>query len=123
MEGDNREQRRGGGYGCYVYGGIQLGYGSGTCTYRVQGGLTPPPARVTLKWIKVERVELYSYVPPPGENIPIYVKPFLVDDSVPTEDDIEGAVKRLQNKHSRRPSEMRPDHLKEWLAAARQKEK
>ena len=28
----------------------------------------------------MERVELYSYVPPPGMNIPIYVQPFLVED-------------------------------------------
>ena len=37
----------------------------------------------------VERVALYSYVTPLGENIPIYVKPFPVDNSVPEEDDIE----------------------------------
>ena len=40
MEGYNREQQRGGSYVCYVYGGIQLGYVSGTCTYSVQGGVT-----------------------------------------------------------------------------------
>ena len=30
-----------------------------------------PPVWVTLERITAERVELYSYVPPPGENIPI----------------------------------------------------
>ena len=43
-----------------------------------------PPARITLERITVERVELYSCVPPPGKNIPIFVQPFPVDDSVPT---------------------------------------
>ena len=44
------------------------------------------PAWVTLKRITEERVELYSYVPPPRTNIPISVQPLPVDDSVPTED-------------------------------------
>ena len=49
----------------------------------------PPPDWVTLEWITVERVELYSYVPPPGTNIPISVQPFPVEYSVPTEDEID----------------------------------
>ena len=44
------------------------------------------PAQFTFKCITVDRVELYSYVPPPGTNIPISVQPFPVDNSVPTED-------------------------------------
>ena len=40
----------------------------------------PPLARVTLERIMAKSVELYSYVPPPGTNIPIYVQPFPVDD-------------------------------------------
>ena len=71
----------------------------------------------------VNSVELYSYVPPSGTNIPISVEPFPVDDSVPTEDKIKWAVKRLQNHHSGGPSGMRAEHLKGWLAAARKKEK
>ena len=50
-----------------------------------------PPAWVTLEQITAERVELYSYVPPPGENIPVSIDPFPVDDSVPMEDEIEWA--------------------------------
>ena len=46
---------------------------------------------------------MYSYVPPPGENIPISIKPFPVDDSVPEEDDTEWAVKRLHNNRSGGP--------------------
>ena len=45
----------------------------------------PPPAQVTLERITAERVELYSYVSPPGTNIHISVQPFAVDDLVPTE--------------------------------------
>ena len=51
--------------------------------YKAAVDCDPPPAQVTLKRITAERVALYSYVPPLGENIPISVKPFLVDDSVP----------------------------------------
>ena len=47
------------------------------------------PARVTLKWITAERVELYSHIPPLGTNVPISVEPFPVEDSVPTEEEIE----------------------------------
>ena len=57
----------------------------------------PPPARFTLEWITAERVDLYSYVPPPGDNIPVSIDPFPVEDSVPTEDEIEWAVKQLHN--------------------------
>ena len=64
-------------------------------------------------------MDLYSYVPPLGANIPIYMEPFLVDDLVPTEDEIEWAVKGLQNHCSGGPSGIRAEHLKRWLAAAR----
>ena len=36
-----------------------------------------------------DRVALYSYVPLPGESIPVNIQPFLVDDSVPEEGEIE----------------------------------
>ena len=52
--------------------------------YRAVVNRDLPPTRVTLKWITTERVDLYSYVPPPRANIPIYVEPFLVYNSVPT---------------------------------------
>ena len=66
--------------------------------YKAAVDCAPLPARGTLKRITAERVALYSYVPPLGKNIPISVKPFLVYDSVPKEDDIEWAVKQLRNK-------------------------
>ena len=48
---------------------------------------------LTLERITAERVDLYSYVPSPVDNIPVTVKPVEVDDLVPTEDKIEEAVK------------------------------
>ena len=57
-------------------------------------GKAPPPARDTLERITAERVDLYSYVSSPGEDIPVTVAPAEVDDSVPTEDKIEDGVKK-----------------------------
>ena len=68
-------------------------------------------------------MDLYIYVPPLGVNIPISVEPFPVEESVPTEDVIEWAVKRLQNHHSRGTYGMRAKHLKGWITAARNKKK
>ena len=48
----------------------------------------PPTARVTLERITAEQVDLYCYIPPPGENIPVSVEPFLVEESVPTDDEV-----------------------------------
>ena len=48
-----------------------------------------PPAWVILERITAEQVKLYSYVQPPGTNIPISVQPLLVEKSVPMEDEIE----------------------------------
>ena len=47
-----------------------------------------PPAQVTLERITAKRVDLYSYVRPPWENILVSIEPFPVEDSVPTEDEI-----------------------------------
>ena len=44
-----------------------------------------------------DRVYLYSYMLPPGENIPVSVEPLSVDYSIHTEDDIEWAVTGLHN--------------------------
>ena len=68
--------------------------------YKAAVDRAPPPARVTLERITAERFAMYSYVPPPGENIPIAIKPFQVDDSVPEEGEIEWAVKKLRNNRS-----------------------
>ena len=63
----------------------------------------PSPSRVTLDRITEERVGLYSYVPPLGENIPVSNESLPVDDLLPMEDDIEWAVKQLRNHRYRGP--------------------
>ena len=68
-------------------------------------------------------MDLYRYVPPPGENIPISVDPFPVNDLVTTEDKIEWAVTCLQNHRSGGPSGMRDKHPKGWLAETREKKR
>ena len=68
--------------------------------YRAAVDRAPPPAWVTLYCIMAERVDLYRYVPPPGGDISISAEPFLVEYSVPTEDDIYWAVKQLRNHRS-----------------------
>ena len=74
--------------------------------YKAMVERAPPPARVTLEQVTLERVELYIYVPPPGTNIPIYVQPFPVDDLVPTEVKIEWSVTQLCNHRYGGPSGM-----------------
>ena len=71
-----------------------------------------PPARATLERIMSDRVDLYSYIPSPVENIPVTVKPVKVDDSVSTEDDIEEAFKKMRWNRSGGPSGMLAEHLK-----------
>ena len=62
--------------------------------YQAAAKRGPPPARATLERITAEQTELYSRVPSPGENIPVTVEPALIDDLVPTEDEIKAAVKK-----------------------------
>ena len=67
----------------------------------------------------MEQVNLYRYVPSPGENILVTVRPVKVENSAPTEDKIEEAVKNLQRNRSGGPSGMRANHLIGWLAASK----
>ena len=97
--------------------------------YRLQGWYkaavdrAPPPARATPKRITEERVTLYSRVPPQGDIIPVEIEPFAVEDGVSEEEEVEWAVKRLQNNHARGASRMRAEENKGWLAAARRGDK
>ena len=56
--------------------------------YKYAVDRAPLPAWFSLERITAEQVDLYSYVPSPGMNIPMSVKSVPVDDSVPTEDEI-----------------------------------
>ena len=70
--------------------------------YKAAFNRAPPPAQATLERITAERVELYIHDPPPGDNIPVIVTPPDVDDSVPKEDEIAEAVKKLRRNRSGR---------------------
>ena len=91
--------------------------------YKATVDRPPPPARATLAWVTAERTTLYSRVPPPGDTIPVTIAPFTVEDGVPSEAEVEWAVKLLRNNRSGGPSRMRAEKLKGWLAAARRGEK
>ena len=97
--------------------------------HRIQGWYkdlvdrAPPLARATLERITAEKVALHSHVLPPGDNIPVAIKPFRVEDSVPEEGEIEWAVKRLHSNRSGRASQMRAEHIKGWLGAAQRAKK
>ena len=71
----------------------------------------------------MEQVDLYSYMPSPGTNIPISINLLLVDNLVPTEDEIKGAVKYLQRNQYGGLSGMRAEHLKGWLAASKRRKR
>ena len=87
--------------------------------YRSAVDRAPLPNWVTFEQITAEWVDLYRHVPPPGEKIPVSVEPFSVEDSVPTEDDIEWATKQLCNHCFEALSGMRAENLKGWLAKLR----
>ena len=74
-----------------------------------------PPARVKIERITAECVELYRSVPPLGENIPPSVTPTHINTSVPTEEEVEWAVQRLQGHKLGGQSWMRVENLRDWL--------
>ena len=74
-----------------------------------------------VEYFTVEQTELYSQVPSPGENIPVTVEPALIDDLVPTEDEIAAAVKNLRRNRSGGPLRIRAEHIKGWLTAAKRR--
>ena len=90
--------------------------------YKAAVNRDPPPARATLERITAEPVELYSHFPPPRENISVTVTPSEIDDSVPTEDEIAEAVKKLRRNRSGEPLRIRSEDLKGWLTAAKRGE-
>ena len=80
--------------------------------YKATADRPPPPARATLKRVTAEREQLYSRVSPPGDAIPVTIDPFRVEDGVPSEAEVEWAVKRLRNNRAGGPSRMRAEDLK-----------
>ena len=56
-----------------------------------------------LKRVTAEQAQLYSRVPPPGDAIPVTIDPHKVEDGVPSEAEVEWAVKRLRNNRAGGP--------------------
>ena len=71
--------------------------------YRAAVDHAPPPAQVTLERITKDCVELYSYIPPSGDNISTAVTPDHVDESIPMEKEIKWTVRRLWGNRSGPP--------------------
>ena len=65
-----------------------------------------------------ERQELYGFIPSPGDNIPVRVQPFAVNDDVPEDREIRGAVRKLRNGRAGGSSGIRAEDLKRWLRDA-----
>ena len=67
-----------------------------------------------------EREKLYRHFPSPVYMIPVGVPPFpfLVDDSIQDDKDIDWAVRRLFLNSSGNPSGMKLEHHRQWLIAA-----
>ena len=64
----------------------------------------------------VERVELYRHVPLPGQNIPVGVTPFTVEDSIRNYEEISWAVCILHLNRSGGLSGMCAQHLCQWIS-------
>ena len=79
----------------------------------------PPPDIEALTIIMLEREELYRNVPSLGEPIPVEDPPFpfLVDDYIPEDEEINWAVRRLLLNRLGGPSVMRAEHLRQWMIA------
>ena len=60
----------------------------------------------------VDRIKLYTKDLPP-EQIPILIAPFDIDDSVPEDEEIAVAVRKLKNGKSPGPSKLRVEQLNE----------
>ena len=75
----------------------------------------PLHTKLTIKRIMSERVALYHRVPHPRENILETVAPFMSNDSVLEEEEIEWAIKQICYNRYRRPSGMRAEKIWQCL--------
>ena len=76
----------------------------------------PSTAQVTLDPITAECEELYRAITPRGRRFPYPCRPPPpINYSVPTEEEVEWAVRGLWGHQSGGPSRIRVEHLREWL--------
>ena len=83
-----------------------------------RGPRSPPPVRVTIKHMTVDRVDLYRHIPLPGRPIPVVITPFPVEEYLPGNEDISWAVCRICLNRSRGLSGLQEEHLRTWLGEA-----
>ena len=83
--------------------------------YNSAADCVPTPSQLTIKWITAEPVELYHHLQPSGENISVFIAPFQIYDSVPTEEEIEWSVRQISSNRSGVLSSMRSDKLRKRL--------
>ena len=55
----------------------------------------PTSERVSISTMMADRFELYRHAPPPGQPINTRVQPLLVDESIPEDEEIAWAVRRI----------------------------
>jgi hypothetical protein len=82
------------------------------------GDRPPKPSRQDLISTAMEFKQLYSLKEPPGDPIPTHINPFPIPDTIPTEEEIIKAVKRLHTGKSTGPSRMKAEHFKTWYKEA-----
>ena len=51
--------------------------------------------------------------------MPVTIEPALIDNSLPTEDEIAATVQKLRRNRSGGPLRICAEHIKGWLAAAK----
>ena len=86
--------------------------------YRHNGDRPPKPTRQDLQTTTNEFADLYAITTPPGDPIPVHVQPQPIPDTVPTEDEILDAVKRLHNGKTPGPSRLQGEQIKKWVRLA-----
>jgi hypothetical protein len=72
--------------------------------YRHMGDRPPKPTQQDLRTTANEYTALYQPQEPPEEPIPTHVAPAHVDNSVPSEEEIDKAIHRLHNGRATCPS-------------------
>ena len=82
----------------------------------------PPPAHVDIKWMSEERAELYRIHPTPGRSTLVALDLLPVNDSLPEDDKVDGAVCHIRLERSGGPSGMKTEHLWSWMRADTRKE-
>ena len=86
--------------------------------YKATVDRPPPPSRVAIATMAVERVELYWHVTPQVEPILEGELNSLLYGAIPEDEEITWAVRRILLNRLGGFSGMRSEHLRQWLIAA-----